>query len=139
MGSQRVTKDFDFLITDVAREQKGLFELFYRHGFELISRVDKTGSVIRTVDNVNVAFTKTQIDQPKSIFFYSYETTLRIDVLFDFPLSASQVHKNAQKKKVGSYVFYIANKKDLIKMKKIAYENRKKSTDLQDLEFLKSL
>src|SRR5580765_358697 len=33
LGSRRVTKDFDFLIGEEARDQKKLVQTFYKHGF----------------------------------------------------------------------------------------------------------
>ena len=39
LGSPRVTKDFDFLVVEEAREQKDLIQTLYRHGFELAAKV----------------------------------------------------------------------------------------------------
>ena len=138
LGSQRVTQDYDFLVDKKFREQRELVNVFYRHGFEFVSKMEK-GNIIRTVDNQNVAFAKIQIDEPTTAFFYKHDIGLRMDVLFDFPYSAAEVRARATKKKVEGTVIHIASIEDLIKMKEIAYADRKKSTDLQDLEFLKSL
>lgn len=138
LGSQRVTQDYDFLVDQKFREQRELINIFYKHGFEFVSRMEK-GKIIRTVDNANVAFARMQIDEPTTAFFYKYDIGLRMDVLFDFPYSAAEVRARATKKKVEGSFIYIASIEDLIRMKEIAYADRKKSTDLQDLEFLKSL
>ena len=83
-----------------------------------------------------MAFSRLQIDKPDSAYFYNQKTGLRIDLLFDFPVPVIQVAKKAQKKKIRSYMFNIASKHDLIRLKKIAYQKRKMASDAQDLEFL---
>lgn len=138
LGSLRVTQDYDFLVEKKFREQRDLVNVFYRYGFEFVSKMEK-GNIIRTVDNQNVAFAKIQIDEPTTAFFYKYDIGLRMDVLFDFPYSAAEVHARATKRKIEGTTVYIASVEDLIRMKEMAYADRKKSTDLQDLEFLKSL
>lgn len=139
LGSDRVTKDADFLMIKSAREQREFIQAFYKHGFEIISKMNEKKEVVRTVDNENVAFARLQIDQPVSVFFYNHTIKFRIDALFDFPYSAADVHARATKKKVQGTTIYIASIEDLIRMKEIAYAGRKKSSDLQDLEFLKGL
>ena len=44
LGLPRVTKDFDFLVIEEAREQNALIQMFYRHGFELASRLTNTAT-----------------------------------------------------------------------------------------------
>jgi hypothetical protein len=139
LGSQRVTKDADFLMVKSAREQREFIQAFYKHGFQLISKLNDKKEVVRTIDNANVAFARLQIDEPVSVFFYNHKVQFRVDALFDFPYSAAEVRSRATKKKIEGTVIHIASIEDLIRMKKIAYKNRKKSSDLQDLEFLKSL
>lgn len=139
LGSDRVTKDADFLMTKSARDQRELVQAFYKHGFEMISKLNEKKEVVRTINNDNAAFARLQMDEPISVFFYNHEIKFRIDALFDFPYSAAEVRARATKKKVEGSVIYIASVEDLIRMKEIAYADRKKSTDLQDLEFLKSL
>lgn len=138
LGSLRVTQDYDFLVDKKFREQRELVTIFYRYGFEFVSKMEK-GNILRTVDNQNVAFSKIQIDQPTTAFFYKHDIGLRMDVLFDFPYSAADVHARATKKKVEGTTIHVASIDDLIRMKELAYADRKKSTDLQDLEFLRSL
>lgn len=137
LGSQRVTKDFDFLISEEARNLEILVKIFYHHGLELVSKFNKQKEVIRTIGNQKIAYSRLQIDKPESAYFYNHKTGLRIDLLFDFPLSAKEVAKKAQKKKIQSHTFTIASKNDLIRLKEIAYKNRNLASDAQDLEFLK--
>lgn len=138
-GSTRVTRDFDFLISHRARESQELIRLFYRHHFELVAGLDKKGHVTSTIDNAKVAAARLKIDKPKSAFFFNRDRGLKIDLLFDFPIPAERVLADAMKKKVKSYTFSIASKKDLIQMKQIAASNRGLSSDEQDLQFLASL
>ena len=137
LGSPRVTKDFDFLVVEEAREQKDLIQTLYRHGFELASRVDKHGNVIRTIDSAEVASTRLRIDRPKSAYFYRQDLGLRVDLLFDFPIPAHEARARSTRKKIRSHVFHIASREDLIRMKEIAAGERRVASDAQDLEFLK--
>ena len=139
LGSTRVTKDFDFLIEEEARKKKELMDVLYKHGLELVSKLDEHGNVVRTVDNQNVAFAKLSMDPPQSAYFYHHNSGLRVDLLFDFPIPAKDVHNRSHHKKIQSYSFHIADKQDLVTMKKMAIKNRSLSADLQDLEFLKKL
>ncbi len=139
LGSQRVTKDFDFLISEEARNLEMLMQVFYHHGLELVSKINKQREVTRTIDNQKIAYSRLQLDKPDSAYFYNHKTGLRIDLLFDFPLTAIEVSKKAQKKKIRSHTFTIASKNDLIRLKEIAYQNRKLASDAQDLEFLNQI
>jgi hypothetical protein len=139
LGSNRVTKDFDFLVGEEAREQERFIQVFYKHGFQLVSRIDQRGEIVRTIDNQKVASTRLRIDKPHSAYFYSHTLALRVDLLFDFPIPAREVHERSTQKKIKSYSFGVASKEDLIAMKEIAAEDRNFSSDLQDLEFLKGL
>jgi hypothetical protein len=138
-GSPRVTKDFDFLVVEEAREQEALVRVFHRHGFELVSKTDEHGNIIRTIDSQKVASARLRIDRPKSAYFYSRGLGLRVDLLFDFPMQAREVHERSTRKKIQSYSFHIASKHDLIRMKEIAASARGLSNDVQDLEFLKKI
>jgi hypothetical protein len=138
LGSKRVTKDFDFLIGEEAREQNAFIQVFYKHGFELVSKIDEHGDVVRTIGNQKVASARLRIDKPRSAYFYSHTLALRVDLLFDFPIPARGVHERSTHKKIQSYSFRIACKEDLIEMKEVAARDRKLSSDLQDLEFLRA-
>jgi len=139
LGSPRVTKDFDFLVVEEAREQKVLVEVFYRHGFELVSRTDEHGNVLRTIDRQEVASARLRIDRPRSAYFYNRGLGLRVDLLFDFPIRAREVRKRSTRKTIQSYSLHIASKRDLIRMKEIAASARGLASDRQDLEFLKTI
>ncbi|MCB1214911.1 MAG: hypothetical protein KDK66_05485 [Deltaproteobacteria bacterium] len=139
LGSRRVTRDFDFVIPKPKEDMEDLVNFFYKQGFELASKLDKNGDVIRTIDNAKVATSRLKMDAPESAYFYKASIGLRVDLLFDFPIQASRLAKKASKKKISSYVFYIAAKEDLIRLKKIASTNRSHPGDNQDLEFLKKL
>lgn len=139
LGSRRVTKDFDFLIGEEAREQVPFIQVLYKHGFQLVSKIDQTGEVIRTIDNQKIASARLRIDQPRSAYFYSHTLGLRIDLLFDFPIPAKDIRMRSTHKTIRSYSFRIASKEDLIKLKEIAAKDRKLSTDREDLEFLKGI
>jgi len=52
LGSRRVTRDFDFLISAPARPNN-LVEVMYRHGLQLVTKLDSNGGVRRTDGNLN--------------------------------------------------------------------------------------
>ena len=142
LGSQRITKDFDFVVSTEAEQSddnKKLLEIFYKRDFELVSKINSQKQITATIDNKNIAAMRLKLDEPDSIYFYNKKIGLRIDLLFDFPFPAHELAARAEVKKIKSYTFRIASKADLLALKKIAYKNRKLSTDLQDLEFLKKL
>lgn len=139
LGSTRVTRDFDFLVIEAAREQHALLEVFYRHGFELASRTDEHGNVVRTIDSPEVAGVRLRIDRPSTAYFFNRALGLRVDLLFDFPLQAREVRRRSRRTKIQSYAFHIASRDDLIRMKEIAARDRQNAADRQDLEFLRTL
>lgn len=139
LGSPRVTRDFDFLVVEEARDEKALTQVFYRHGFQLVSRTDEHDNALRTIARREVASARLRIDRPKSAYFYNRRLGLRVDLLFDFPIQARAVRRRSTRRKIQSYAFHIASRHDLIRMKEIAANDRRASSDLQDLEFLKKL
>lgn len=84
-----------------------------------------------------IASVRLRIDKPKSVYSYNHRLALRVDLLFDFPFPAQGVRQRSAHKKIQSYSFRIACRADLIAMKEIAARDRKLSSDLQDLEFLR--
>lgn len=138
LGSQRVTRDFDFLVSRPAPSSKGLIEIMYRHKLELVTKFSPEGEVVRTVDNSRVATAKIDGEQPQSIFFFAWKTGLRIDLLLDFPLPAQSLAELATKVSFPSGHVRIASPPDLLKLKEIACIGRKSASDSQDLEFLRN-
>ncbi len=139
LGSQRVTKDFDFVVGQIDEDIAEVLAIFYRRGLQLVSKIDKLGEIQSTIDNKNVAAARLKLDRPDSAYFFNPKTGLRIDLLFDFPLKAADLAKGATKIKVKSYALRIASTEDLIRLKKLAQSNRSSPNDDQDLAFLKSL
>jgi hypothetical protein len=137
LGSQRVTRDFDLLVSTQGPSREDLVRLMYRHHLELVTKFSPEGEVKRTVDNVRIAITKLKAEQPRSLFFCNPKTGLRVDVLLDFPLPAHPVAGRAEKVNVGSGSLRVASTEDLIRLKEIAYTDRRSASDAQDLEFLK--
>lgn len=139
LGSQRVTKDFDFLVSLQDLVVDDLVEVFYKHGFELVTKFNKQGEVLRTVDNQKVAAIKLKSDLPQSLFFFDWKTRLKVDLLLDFPLAAKDVAGRATKVKIRSHSLRVASPKDLLRLKEIAYADRHSAADAQDLEFLRKV
>jgi hypothetical protein len=139
LGSQRVTKDFDFLVSLQGLSGGDIVEVFYSRGLELVTKFNQQGEVVRTVDNPKVAAIKLQSDLPQSLFFFNWKTRLKVDLLLDFPLSAKEVASRADRVNVKSRSLRIASTEDLIRLKELAYADRKSAADAQDLEFLRKL
>ncbi len=136
LGSLRVTRDFDFLIAHPAERLSRVVSLFYDRGFELVARVNDTGDVIATIDNRRVAAARLRIDRPATAYFYNLARRLRIDLLFDFPLPAAEIARNAKPTRVQSQIFDVASPEDLLRLKALARSARTFSGDAQDIEFL---
>ena len=138
LGSQRVTRDFDFVIGHPRERLQDVVDVFYDRGFELVTRLDDAGYVTATIDNRRVAAIRLRLDAPASAYFFKPATRLRIDLLFDFPVAASTLAKNAVRIKVESHVFHIASEADLLKLKRVARADRSFAGDAQDIEFLEA-
>lgn len=138
LGSNRVTQDFDFVVSSQESKFNDLIAIFYDCGLELATRLDGQGTITATLDNRRVAALRLNLDKPTSVYFLNPKTGLRIDLLFDFPISAKELTVNAQKMKVLSQVIPVASIKDLLRLKEIAIASRSKSGDVEDIEFLKS-
>jgi len=139
LGSQRVTKDFDFLVSLQGLSVDDLVEIFYDHGFELVTKFNKQGEVARTIDNAKVAAIKLKSNLPQSLFFFHWKTRLKVDLLLDFPLPAKIVALRASRVKIKSHSLRIASPEDLLRLKELAYADRHAATDAQDLDFLRRL
>jgi len=138
LGSQRITKDFDLLISTVQLSGE-LVDLVYRAGYELITKFSRSGEVKRTIDNPKVAAARLTLEKPRSAFFYNPKTGLRVDLLLDFPLPTRDIALRAAKIGKKPRTLRVAGPEDLLRLKEIAYANRKSVADAQDLEFLRNL
>ena len=137
MGSRRVTRDFDFLISLKEEAREKMLDLFYERGFELASLMNQQGDIMTTIDNRKVAAIRLKLDSPPSAFFLNRNTGLRIDLLFDFPFPASEIASRSKKIRVRSHSLPVASRKDLLRLKEIAHSNRHLAADAEDLEFLR--
>lgn len=138
IGSRRVTRDFDFLIPHPADRLRAMIDLFYDRGLELAAHLTPAGDVSATIGSRAVATLRLQMDAPSSAYFYNASTGLRVDLLFDFPLAASELSGRATRTKIRSYVFDIASDADLLRLKRIAREARASPGDAEDIAFLEA-
>lgn len=138
LGSQRVTQDFDFVIRHPETMIEPLADLFYRRGFELVSKLNPAGEVIAVIDNGRVAAARLRIDAPPSAFFFKRKQFLRIDLLFDFPIPASELAANAVETKIRGHVLHVASAADLLRLKRISASKRSFAGDAQDITFLEA-
>ncbi len=138
LGSRRVTRGFDFVVARPEGRLEALVDAFYDRGLELASRVDSAGEVTATIDNRRVASARLRLDTPTSVYFQNPGTGLRIDVLFDFPLPAATLARNAITTKARSTVLRVASEADLLRLKKLAAASRSSPGDAEDIAFLEA-
>lgn len=139
LGSERVTRDVDFVIKKPHHRISDFVNAFYRNNFFLASEINNRGQITATFGNKTEATNFLKTNKPTSAFFLNKKTGLKIDVLFDFPIPAAKLLKEATKFKIGSQTFWLASKTHLLQLKQLAVTSRGDSRDIQDLEFLKSL
>lgn len=138
LGSRRVTRDFDFVIARPGDRLASAVGQFYDRGLELVSGLDPSGEVTSTITNRRVAVSRLRIDAPESAYFFHPRTGLRIDVLFDFPIPASQLAERATHTRIRAHRFDIASEEDLLRLKKIALAARTAPGDAVDIAFLEA-
>lgn len=138
LGSQRVTRDFDLLVAAPELPQD-VVDAVYRQGYELVSKFNKTGEVVRTIDSPRVAVARLRLDKPRSVSFHDARSGLRVDLLLDFPLPTRDIAPRAARMGKKPHTLRVAAPEDLLRLKEIAYADRKSASDAQDLEFLRML
>ena len=138
LGSRRVTRDFDFVIAKPDDRLEDVVAIFYDRGLELASRLNDDGEVVGTIDNRRIAAIRLRNDAPSSAYFFNPKTRLRIDLLFDFPISAAELTKAATTTKVQSQLLHVASERDLLRLKRIAKAERSSAGDAQDIAFLEA-
>ena len=139
LGSRRVTRDFDFLVTPRGAPLGDLVRVMYRHGLELVTKLDKAGDVIRTVDRAKVAVAKVEAAPSRSLSFYDERSGLKVDFLIDHPLPAHAVARRAIRVRLASRRIPVASPRDLLRLKEIAWKERESATDAQDVQFLRGI
>lgn len=138
LGSRRVTRDFDFLISRPGEALGPLVDVLYDRGFELASRVGAEGEVTATIGSRRVAAARLRLDAPASAYFLAPEAGLRVDLLFDFPLPAAALARRASTFKVRSKAWRVASEADLLSLKKLAQASRFSPGDAEDVAFLEA-
>src|SRR5688572_4845557 len=138
LGSRRVTRDFDFVIAQPGDRLHEVVAILYDRGLELASRVNDAGDVVATIDNRRVAVSRLRIDAPSSAYFFNPTTRLRIDLLFDFPITAAELMHTATSMKIHSQVLRVASEENLLRLKRLAKAARSFAGDAQDIEFLEA-
>ena len=138
LGSRRVTRDFDFVVAEPGDRLRPMVGLFYDRGLELASRLDEHGEVISTIASRRVAAIRLRLDAPASAYFFNAATSLRVDLLFDFPIPAATLVAHATRTKIRTHVFDIASEEDLLQLKRIAQAARSAPGDADDIAFLEA-
>jgi hypothetical protein len=138
LGSQRVTRDFDFVIAAPGDRLEDVIDILYERGLELVSCLNDDGEVASTIVNRRNARVRLKLDAPSSVYFFNPKTGLRIDLLFDFPIAASELAQGATKTTVQSQALRVASERDLLRLKRIAAAGRSSPGDAQDIAFLEA-
>ncbi len=138
LGSQRVTRDFDFVIAAPGDRLEDMIDILYERGLELVSRLSDNGEVVSTIANRRIAGVRLRLDAPSSVYFFNPKTGLRIDLLFDFPIAVSELARGATKTTVQSQPLRVASERDLLRLKRIAAVARSSPGDAQDISFLEA-
>lgn len=136
LGSRRVTRDFDFVIARPGDRLAGAIALLYDRGLELVAGFDETGDVASTITNRRVAVARLRLDEPATAYFFDPKTGLRVDLLFDFPISASELAERSTSTKIRAHRFDVASEDDLLRLKRIARAERSAPGDAVDIAFL---
>lgn len=136
LGSRRVTRDFDLVISPPGPQLTNVVDLVYDRGMELVSRLAKNGDVAATITNRRVASSRLRIDGPPTAHFYNPLTGLRIDLLFDFPIAAATLAERSTRVRLGQHGLQVAGETDLLLLKKIAADRRQAPGDAEDIAFL---
>jgi hypothetical protein len=138
LGSRRVTRDFDFLISTPVRIEE-LVEILYANDFELVTKLDDGGEVRRTIDRSKVAAARLAGTRPQTLFFHRKATGLRVDLLLDHPLPAHSLAARADPVRFSSRKVNVARPQDLLRLKELARAERNSASDAEDIEYLKRL
>lgn len=138
LGSRRVTRDFDFVVTAPGTRLDSVVDVFYNHALELVSRLDKSGNVTATIDNRRVASVRLRLDAPATASFFSVVTGLRIDLLFDFPFPAADLLARATRLRIRGQSLLMASEDDLLRLKRTAAASRAVPGDADDIAFLEA-
>jgi hypothetical protein len=104
----------------------------------LVARLDEAGNVTATIDNRRVAAIRLRLDAPASAYFFSVKTSTRIDLLFDFPLAASELGRRATRLTIRGRSVLVACEEDLLRLKRIAAAARSVPGDADDIAFLEA-
>ncbi|GEM_PF-1117445 len=138
-GSPRLTFDTDIVIPaikDLAAARL-LTRAMRKADFYYVNALDNNGTPTGWIDTSTVAAARIMIDKPDTLFFWNQDLEMRIDILLDFPLKTSRLLATAEDKMLDkTTTIKVASLKNLKKMKEIAFNDRKKSKDAQDLEFI---
>ena len=136
LGSQRVPKHYEFLVTVAGPPIDTMVNSMYRRDLHLVTRFTPVEEVLRTIDTMRVAVTKIKRERPNNLTFYNSTTRLRIDLFLDYPFPASDLVQRAAKVLVMNLHLRVAAEEDLVRLKKMAKGGRNSASDAQDLEFL---
>ncbi len=102
---------------------------------------DEHGDVTEYVEDLAESERNFLAHPPNVAFFWHPHDRIRVDILLDFPIPASELVRAAEKIETGrsGETILVAGVEHLKELKRIAYNYRRSPKDLRDLEFLERL
>ncbi len=139
-GSPRVTFDTDLLAARPRDldEAKRLIDAVVGAGFVYVTKFDQDGNPISWIDVPNAAAARLTSDAPDTCFLWNKQTQMRVDILLDFPIAASEVLEDAENVAIGATVLPVASLPKLALLKELAVRGRNRPEDAQDLAFIRT-
>jgi len=140
-GSSRVTFDTDLLTrrpTDLD-EAKRLMTAAVGAGFVYLTKFDKDRNPVSWIDAPSVAAARLMIDAPDTCFLWNKQAQMRVDILLDFPIPASEALEDGKAVTIGSnQVLAVASLPTLARVKELAMRDRRRPEDALDLAFIRA-
>jgi len=140
-GSSRVTFDTDLLAARPRDldQAKRLMTAVAGAGFVYVTKFDQDRNPVSWIDVPSVAAARLTLDAPDTCFLWNARTEMRVDILLDFPIPASEVLEDTKTVTIGSAVMLpVASLPKLALLKELAVRDRNRPEDAQDLAFIRA-
>lgn len=142
-GFPEVTEDFYFMVSAATpAEKSAAVRLLHDHGFRVVIETHPTtGDVTRYIESKSEGAEYVEGSDPNVVFFWNPESAIRMDLLFDFPIPATELVLRAERIRIASVQseIRVASVADLRRLYTTSYNYRRHPKDLRALEFLERL
>lgn len=140
-GSSRATRDCDLAVKKTEEAIRKAVRSMYEEGFGLIFDWNEEKFRPNKVEkDLQLAMGWAGVELPESLWFWSNEDEVRVDLVLDIPLEFDELQESAEKRVIEGTRILVASPAALKCMKEAALRsNPNRITDEQDLLFLKRL